>query len=73
MKELATFRDFSAGLNTKDAANLIPDNALPDAQNAFIGRGYVSKRHGYEQYAKSPTITQTLTWTEFGAKKWSDV
>lgn len=46
-------RDFSAGLNDKDAANLIPDNALVDVQNAILGRGFISKRHGYVKYTPS--------------------
>ncbi len=71
-KLLATFRDFSAGLNVKDAANLIPENALTESQNAVIGNGYVAKRPGYEQFAPSQ-VTQTLTWQQFGGKKWSDV
>jgi hypothetical protein len=72
-KYLGTLKDFSLGLNVQDAAHLIPENALTEAENAVIGRGFVSKRPGYEQYAKSPTITKTLTWKEFGAKKWSEV
>ena len=72
-KFLGTLKDFSAGLNVQDAANLIPENALTDAENAVIGRGFVSKRSGYEQHAKSPTITKTLNWSDFGAKKWSEI
>jgi hypothetical protein len=72
-KLLGYLKDFSAGLNVQDAANLIPENTLTEAENAVIGRGFVSKRPGYEQHAKSPTITQTLTWAEFGAKKWSEI
>ncbi|WP_051291320.1 hypothetical protein [Fictibacillus gelatini] len=49
-KLLMTMRDFSAGINDKDAPNLIPDNALVDAQNAILGRGYASKRYGYSRY-----------------------
>lgn len=72
-KLTATLNDFSSGLNVQDAANLIPLNALTEAENAVIGKGFVSKRPGYEQYANSPTILQTLTWGDFGAKKWSEV
>jgi hypothetical protein len=49
-KALVTLRDFSLGINDKDSPNLIPDNALVDAENAIIGRGFVSKRHGYSKY-----------------------
>jgi hypothetical protein len=72
-KLLVTLKDFSAGLNVQDAANLIPENALTEAENAVIGRGFVSKRSGYEQYAKNPTITKTLKWSEFGAKNWGEI
>jgi hypothetical protein len=72
-KLMYQLQDFSAGLNVQDAANLIPINTLTEVENAVIGRGFVSKRPGYEQHAKSPTIIQTLTWAEFGAKKWSEV
>lgn len=49
-KSLATLNDFSRGINNNDAPNLIPDNALVDAQNVILGRGYASKRHGYSKY-----------------------
>jgi hypothetical protein len=72
VKLLGTLKDFSAGLSVQDAANLIPENALTEAENAVIGRGFVSKRSGYEQHASSATVSY-LTWAEFGAKKWSEV
>lgn len=71
-KLMATLKDFSIGLNTQDAVNLIPENALTDAENAVIGRGFVSKRPGYEQFASSP-VTQILTWADIGGKKWSEI
>ncbi|MED1948994.1 hypothetical protein [Brevibacillus centrosporus] len=46
--------DFSAGLNNKDEANLIADNALADVQNAILGRGVISKRHGYVKHTPTP-------------------
>lgn len=69
---MATFKDFSAGLNAKDAPNLIAENALTDVENAVIGRGFVSKRPGYEQFASSQ-ITQVMSWQDIGGKKWSEV
>lgn len=50
-KHLHVLRDFSKGINDKKAPNLIPDNALADAENAIIGSGSVSKRYGYEMYS----------------------
>ncbi len=50
-KHLHILRDFSKGINDQTAPNLIPDNALVDAENAVIGSGAVSKRHGYTAYA----------------------
>lgn len=70
-KYLGTLKDFSLGLNVQDAANLIPENALTEAKNAIIGRGFVSKRNGYEQYASTPII-RTLTWQDMG-KEWSEL
>jgi hypothetical protein len=49
-KLLYPLRDFSLGINDKDDPALIADNALVDAQNAIVGRGYVSKRYGYTKY-----------------------
>lgn len=43
-------RDFSAGLNNKDEPYLISDQSLADVQNAIIGRGIISKRHGFVKY-----------------------
>lgn len=53
-KYLYSLRDFSLGVNEKDAPNLIPDNALIEAQNAILGRGFVSKRHGFTKYNTTP-------------------
>ncbi|WP_108669553.1 hypothetical protein [Peribacillus acanthi] len=50
-KYLFTLRDFSKGQNDKDAPNIIENNALVEAKNAIIGRGYVSKRFGYKKYS----------------------
>lgn len=50
-KYLSSLRDFSLGINDKDSPNIIPDNALVEAQNALLGRGIVSKRHGYQRYS----------------------
>jgi hypothetical protein len=72
VKLLGTLKDFSLGLNVQDSASLIPENALTEAENAVIGRGVVSKRNGYVQYASTPD-ERTLKWDEFGAKKWSDI
>lgn len=71
MKQLSGLRDFSAGINVKDAATLIPDNALTEAQNAIINKGYVSKRHGYERHVTSPVV-RVSQWGDVGRKKWSD-
>ncbi|MCK6203930.1 hypothetical protein KZX50_00515 [Bacillus infantis] len=50
-KYLFSIRDFSKGQIDKDAPTLIPNNALVEAKNAVIGRGYVSKRSGYQKYS----------------------
>ncbi|MED5042766.1 hypothetical protein P9848_12610 [Geobacillus stearothermophilus] len=50
-KFLYPLRDFSLGQNDKDAPNLIPDNALVEAKNAILGKGFVAKRHGYQRYS----------------------
>lgn len=71
-KFVSQFHDFSLGINVQDAANLIPDNALTEAQNAIVGRGFVAKRHGYEMVTSAP-IERTLLWNDIGSKKWSDV
>jgi hypothetical protein len=72
-KFLYTLRDFSFGINEKTAPNLIPDNALADAENVILSRGSVSKRHGYIAYAWTPTGQRATVWSEFGFKKWSEV
>lgn len=72
-KYLSTIKDFSLGLNDKDAPNLIPDNALVDVENAVLGRGLVSKRHGYQEHALTPAIRRVLNWSDIGEKKWSDL
>lgn len=71
-KALISLRDFSMGINAKDGPSLIDDRELVDAENAILGKGYVMKRNGYELFAAAP-ITNTLTWTQFGVKKWSEV
>lgn len=64
-KLLTALRDFSAGINDKDAPNLIPDNALVDAQNAVIGRGFIAKRHGYVKYTPSALANPITQLYEF--------
>lgn len=49
-KLLYPMRDWSMGMNDKDSPNLIPDNALVEARNAIVGRGFISKRFGYTKY-----------------------
>ncbi|MEK3819687.1 hypothetical protein MKY20_11530 [Cytobacillus sp. FSL W8-0315] len=71
-KEIVGITDFSQGINVKDAANLIPKNALTDAQNAVIGRGFISKRPGYERFI-SAAIERPVNWQDIGGKKWSDL
>lgn len=56
----------------KDAANLIPDNALVEAQNAIVGRGFVAKRSGYDSFA-SAGIERVAKWNDIGGKKWSEL
>ncbi|GIN88706.1 hypothetical protein J6TS2_50920 [Heyndrickxia sporothermodurans] len=70
-KLITNLDDFSLGLNVKDAANVIPFNALTEAQNAVITKGAISKRHGYERYV-SATVERGATWQDVGWKKWSD-
>ncbi len=71
-KLLYPLRTFELGINDKTAANLIPDQAVVDAENVVFGKGPVSKRNGYVSYSK---ITDPLvaTWAHVGAKKWSEV
>lgn len=71
-KVMSTLSDFSLGINAKDAANLIPANALTDAQNAVLSKGAISKRSGYERYVSSP-IEREATWNDIGGMKWSDL
>lgn len=71
-KLISTLNDFSAGLNLKDAPNIIPLNALADAENAVLQRGAVSKRSGYERYISAP-IERAATWQDIGGKKWSEL
>jgi hypothetical protein len=72
-KFLYPLRDWSLGQNDKDSPNLIPDNALVEAKNAILGRGFVAKRYGYIAYAWTPTGQRATVWSEFGFKKWSEV
>lgn len=57
IKLLYPLRDFSYGLNDKVDPALIANNALADVRNAVIGRGFVSKRHGYIRH--TPTALST--------------
>lgn len=60
-------KDFSAGMNNRDNANLIPDNALVDAQNVILGRGFVMKRNGYSKATNVLTtpVTSSYVWHKF--------
>jgi hypothetical protein len=60
-------KDFSAGMNSRDNANLISDNALVDAVNVRLGRGYVSKRNGYSKATNVLTdpVTSSYVWHKF--------
>lgn len=49
-KLLYALPDFSYGLNDKSDPAIMADNSLSDVQNAIIGRGFISKRHGYTKY-----------------------
>lgn len=71
-KLISMLNDFSAGLNQKDAANLIPKNALTDAENALLNKGAISKRPGYERYISAP-VERIATWQDIGGEKWSDL
>lgn len=71
-KTYSYLRDFSAGINVKDAPNLIPDNALTEATNAVIGKGFVAKRIGYIAQANSPS-ERVAKWTDIGGKKWREL
>lgn len=66
-------KDFSSGMNNRDNANLIPDNALVDAQNVILGRGYVAKRNGYQAVGYSPQMKIVSTWADIGGKKWGEL
>lgn len=58
-------RDFSGGLNNKDEPYLIPDNMLADVQNAIIGRGIISKRHGFVKYTPVALANPITTLYDF--------
>lgn len=63
-------RDFSKGIIDKTAPNLIPDNALVDAENAVIESGSVSKRNGYQSYASLITpITQLYNFFRYNGTR----
>lgn len=72
-KYLQPMRDFSLGIHDKTASNLIPDNALVEAQNAVLGRGSVSKRNGYQAARWAPTGTRETTWADIGEKNWGEM
>jgi hypothetical protein len=69
---LYPLRSFELGINDKTAANLIPDQAVVDAENVVFGKGFIFKRNGYVSYRKigEPLVA---TWADVGAKKWSEV
>lgn len=50
-KLLYPLRTFELGINDKTAANLIPDQAVVDAENVVFGKGPISKRNGYVKYS----------------------
>jgi hypothetical protein len=60
-------KDFSAGMNSRDNANLIPDNALVDAVNVVLGRGFVSKRNGFGNATNvlPNPVTSSYVWHKF--------
>lgn len=71
-KQYGQLIDFSLGINQKDNATLIDERELVDVENGIIGKGFVQKRHGYEVFV-SGAVQSTLTWQQFGVKKWSEV
>lgn len=72
-KYIHPMRDFSRGIIDSEASNLIPDNALVEAQNAVLGKGFVEKRNGYQTYAYTPTGTRLTKWSDLGSKKWGEL
>lgn len=60
-------KDFSVGMNNRDNANLIPDNALVEAINAILGRGFVSKRNGFSKATNvlANAVTSSYVWNKF--------
>ncbi|WP_057766691.1 hypothetical protein [Cytobacillus praedii] len=58
-KLLYPLRTFELGINDKTAANLIPDQAVVDAENVVFGKGPISKRNGYVRY--STQLPQPIT------------
>lgn len=68
MRQLAVdMKDFSAGMNCRDNANLIPDNAVVEAVNTSLGVGYTSKRNGYSKATNvlPNPITSSYVWHKF--------
>jgi hypothetical protein len=57
-------KDFSLGLIDKDDANMIPDEALADVQNAIIGRP-TEKRHGYTRYTPTALLNPITKLYDF--------
>jgi hypothetical protein len=72
-KVYGQLKDFSAGLNTKDSPSLALEQELVDVENAVLGRGFVQKRSGYENFSVAPTQNTLYTWDKLGGKKWSEV
>ncbi|WNS74235.1 hypothetical protein RRV45_15095 [Bacillus sp. DTU_2020_1000418_1_SI_GHA_SEK_038] len=58
-KLLYPLRTFELGINDKTAANLIPDQAVVDAENVVFGKGPFWKRNGYVRYSNQ--LPQPIT------------
>lgn len=50
-KLLQVLNDFSLGINETVSPNLIPNNALVDAENCILGKGFVKRRGGFVKYS----------------------
>lgn len=70
-KLLYPLRSFELGINDKTAANLIPDQAVVDAENVIFGKGPFSKRNGYVKHSTqlSNPITKYYKFNRFNGNK----
>jgi len=70
-KLLYPLRTFELGINDKTAANLIPDQAVVDAENVNFGKGPFWKRNGYVKYSNqlSQPITKHYQHNKFNGDK----